>query len=46
MYDTIGESTLETLVDVSRNLNVKEMGETAATCCVGFFSLFSKKSAK
>jgi hypothetical protein len=46
MYDTIGESTLETLVDVSRNLNVKEAADAAATCCVGFFSLFSKKSAK
>ena len=46
MYDTIGETTLETLVDVSRNLNIKEVTEVATNCCVGFLSLFSKKSAK
>lgn len=46
MYDIIGETTLETLVDVSRTLNIKEVAEVATNCCVGFLSLFSKKSTK
>ena len=41
IYDSIAESALETMVDVSRNLNVKVISEaavSAANCCMGFFS--------
>jgi hypothetical protein len=43
MYDMIGESTLEMLVDVSRNINIKNVVKATTNCCAGFFSLFSKK---
>ena len=39
LYDMIAEPTMETMIDVSRNLNVNVVGE----CCAGFFSFFSKK---
>jgi hypothetical protein len=39
LYDVIAETAMETMIDVSRNLNVNVVGE----CCMGFFSLFSKK---
>jgi hypothetical protein len=41
IYDSIAEVTLETMVDVSRNLNVKVISEAATSmvdCCMGFFS--------
>lgn len=41
IYDSIAETALETMVDVSRNLNVKVISEaatTAAHCCMGLFS--------
>ena len=40
LYDAIAESAMETMIDVSRNLNinVKEAGD----CCMGLFSLFKK----
>jgi hypothetical protein len=40
LYDAIAEPAMETMIDVSRNLNVnvKEVGE----CCMGLFSLFKK----
>jgi|UniRef100_A0A6C0BIA6 hypothetical protein len=38
LYDMIAESVMETMIDVSRNLNVKEVGD----CCMGLFSLFKK----
>jgi len=43
MYDMIGESTLEMLVDVSRNINIKTVVKATTNCCAGFLSLFSKK---
>lgn len=43
MYDIIGESTLEMLVDVSRNINIKNVVKATTSCCAGFFSFFSKK---
>jgi len=43
MYDIIGESTLEMLVDVSRNINIKTVVKATTNCCAGFLSLFSKK---
>ena len=41
IYDSIAETALETMVDVSRNLNVKVISEAATTavhCCMGLFS--------
>ena len=40
IYDSIAETALETMVDVSRNLNVKVISEAATTavnCCMGLF---------
>lgn len=40
IYDSIAETALETMVDVSRNLNVKVISEAAASaanCCMGLF---------
>ena len=37
LYDMIAETAMETMIDVSRNLNVN-----GAECCMGFFSLFKK----
>jgi septum formation topological specificity factor MinE len=38
LYDAIAETAMETMIDVSRNLNVKEVSE----CCMGFLSLCKK----
>ena len=38
LYDAIAEPAMETMIDVSRNLNVKEVSD----CCMGLFSLFKK----
>jgi ribosomal protein S2 len=41
IYDSIAETALETMVDVSRNLNVKVISEAATNavdCCMGLFS--------
>ena len=38
LYDMIAETAMETMIDVSRNLNVKEVSE----CCMGFLSLCKK----
>jgi septum formation topological specificity factor MinE len=38
LYDAIAEPAMETMIDVSRNLNVKEVGD----CCMSLFSLFKK----
>jgi hypothetical protein len=40
IYDSIAESALETMVDVSRNLNVNVISDatSAVHCCMGFFS--------
>jgi len=35
MYDMVSEQTLETLIDVSRTLNV-EMQKAASSCCAAF----------
>jgi hypothetical protein len=37
LYDMIAETAMETMIDVSRNLNVN-----GAECCMGLFSLFKK----
>lgn len=37
--EAIGESLLETLADISRNVNIPE---AAATCCMGLFSALTK----
>lgn len=39
LYDLIAETAMETMIDVSRNLNVNVVSE----CCTGLFSFFSKK---
>jgi hypothetical protein len=39
LYDAIAETAMETMIDVSRNLNVKEI----SGCCMELFSLLSKK---
>lgn len=36
LYDMIAEPTMETMIDVSRNLNVNI--KEATDCCLGFFS--------
>jgi hypothetical protein len=38
LYDAIAEPAMETMIDVSRNLNVKEVSD----CCMSLFSLFKK----
>ena len=38
LYDAIAETAMETMIDVSRNLNVKEVSD----CCMSLFSLFKK----
>lgn len=51
-FDTIGEHMLETMIDVSKHLNisvekvqetVKQVEEVAITSCAGIKTLFSKK---
>lgn len=37
LYDMIAETAMETMIDVSRNLNVN-----GAECCMGLFSLYKK----
>jgi hypothetical protein len=37
LYDMIAETAMETMIDVSRNLNVN-----GAECCMGLFSLLKK----
>ena len=37
MYDLVAEQTLETLIDVSRTLNV-EVQKAASSCCAAFLS--------
>ena len=37
--EAIGESLLETLADISRNVNIPE---AAATCCMGLISALTK----
>jgi hypothetical protein len=41
IYDNSAEALLETMIDVSRNLNVKAK-EVAGMCCDGLLSLFKK----
>jgi hypothetical protein len=38
LYDAIAETAMETMIDVSRNLNVKEVSD----CCMSLFSLCKK----
>ena len=40
LYDAIAESAMETMIDVSRNLNIN--GKEVSECCMGLFSLFKK----
>jgi len=44
IYDLTADKTLETLIEVSRVVNVK-VQELANKCCVGFFDLFKRSSA-
>lgn len=41
VYDSTAEALLETMIDVSQNLNVK-VKEVAGMCCEGLMSLFKK----
>jgi hypothetical protein len=38
LYDAIAETAMETMIDVSRNLNING----ATECCMGLFSLYKK----
>lgn len=40
LYDAIAETAMETMIDVSRNLNIN--GKEVSECCMGFFSLCKK----
>lgn len=40
LYDAIAEPAMETMIDVSRNLNIN--GKEVGDCCMSLFSLFKK----
>jgi hypothetical protein len=43
VYDLAAESTLELLIDVSRNVNVKAVTEAATSCCGWLADLLGRK---
>jgi hypothetical protein len=44
LYDLLAESTLEAMIDVSRNVNVKQVTEVATTCCTGIMALLRARA--